>query len=439
MKRFRLITIGALVLAAGCSLVNTYDDIVPRVEGTYATGAEPSNDASAPDSATADATSDATDAGPPGSGGAIVVSATVEDDAGVESYVLSVLDPKDGRELSREKMVASAVRYDGLRDLWYIFESKTNDFVLAAGQPMVLHVRSLDVKTGAWTDLSQTPVPALEWYESIGVVNQRLGYVAYVDPEAGTGLQFVTINTASPSSISVINTLAIDINPVGVVATRSSTGAGGVISLVRTGVCDGSACPIELVPVRFPNGSTPIMDPPVQVSTTSKFAPASFAAMTAAERDLIITPRSSSDAAAPTFASTFDPQTHSQIGTTTTFFINDSAMRRAAISDCTNTAFVIGTNGDLFVHAVPIFEDGGGTATSAPTGHSGQSIYFEPTSKTVLVPFGQGSGHDFTAFRLGGTPDAPTLTKRLSPDWSPPNDLRPVLFGIRQPLPVTCN
>jgi hypothetical protein len=366
----------------------------------------------------------------------------VEDDAGVDTYVLAVLDPKDGHELSpRENMVVSAVRYDGLRDLWYIFESKTNDFVPGAGQPVVLHVRSLDVKTGAWTELSQTPVPTLQWYESIGVVNERLGYVAYVDPEAGAGLVFVTLNTSNPALISIVSSLPVDLNPVGVVATRSGTGTGGVISLVRTNVpaCSGNACPIELVPVRLPNGADPIMDPAVQVGTTSKFAPASFAAMTTADRDLIITPRANSDASTPSFASTFDPQTHSQIGTASAFLINDSALRRAAISDCTNTAFVIGTNSDLFVHAVPIFDDGGGTSTSAPTGHSGQSIYFEPTSKTVLVPFGQGSGHDFTAFRLGGTADTPTLTKRLAPDWSPPDDLRPVLLGIRQPVPLTCN
>jgi hypothetical protein len=64
-------------------------------------------------------------------------------------------------------------------------------------------------------------------------------------------------------------------------------------------------------------------------------------------------------------------------------------------------------------------------------------VYFEPCTKTVLAPFNQGAGFDYSAFKLGGTSAAPTLAKRDT-DWHPPTDVRPVLLGIRSPLPLQC-
>jgi hypothetical protein len=65
-------------------------------------------------------------------------------------------------------------------------------------------------------------------------------------------------------------------------------------------------------------------------------------------------------------------------------------------------------------------------------------VYFEPSTKTVLAPFAQGAGFDYSAFKLEGTETAPALTKRTA-DWTPPSDLRPILLGIREPLPIVCN
>ena len=94
----------------------------------------------------------------------------------------------------------AGVQYDGLRDLWYLFESKIADFVPGANDEVVLHVRQLDAKTGVWTELSKRTVPTLQSYDSIGVTRERLSYVAYKAPEAGAGLEYVTFNTSNPVS-----------------------------------------------------------------------------------------------------------------------------------------------------------------------------------------------------------------------------------------------
>jgi hypothetical protein len=110
-------------------------------------------------------------------------------------------------------------------------------------------------------------------------------------------------------------------------------------------------------------------------------------------------------------------------------------------------AFVVGTNADLNVHAVSIAStatpdaDGGLPAlsnASAAMGHSGQGVYFEPFTNTVITPFSQGKNFALTAFSLEGTPMAPQLVQRQAPRWVPPPDLRPNFVAAKTPFPPTC-
>jgi hypothetical protein len=442
-RPFRILLAASLVAAAGCSLVNSFDDVAPRTDGTYAQADATVIDVVPPsDVVTTDSSgSDSGDAAI-ASGGAIVVGGRVEDDAGALHYVLSVLDPANGHEIgTRENMVVAGLQYDGLRDLWYIFESKSNDFVPGANDQVVLHVRELNAKTGAWTERSQRTVPVIQSFDSIGVTRERITYVAYQAPEAGSGLEYVTLNTQNPAQVTDVNKLSVDVTPFGAMSTRSATGAGGYVNYLRinTNDCDaGNICQMELLPVRITNNA-PQFDPIVPLGYTVRFNVPSYAALTPpTDLDLVIFPRSGNDASAPSTIRRYDPVLHTEQQAPTDFIITDTGLKRAAVSNCANVAFVVGTNGDLRVHAIPIQANGGGTPTSASTGHSGQSVYFEPSSKTVLAPFAQGAGFDFSAFKLEGTSAAPALTKRTS-DWTPPSDLRPILLGIREPLPIQCN
>jgi hypothetical protein len=431
-----------LLSAAGCTLFNVFDDVLPPADGTYFADASFAEDAPGIVDVRPDQDEDAADSGPD-LPGVIVVGGQIEDDAGERHSVLTALDPASGRELGqREALVVSAIRYDGRRDLWFLFSSSTSDFVPGPTNQVYFHVRTLDLRTGQWTELSKTPVPTLYSYDFVVVLRDRIGYVAYTEPDSGasTTLDFVTLDTALPSSVSVLNRLPVDITPAGAMGTRSTTGAGGIVDLLRAnaGACDGSVCPIEFVPIRVPNGGLPVMDPPVEIGTGSASIRPSYGTFTQLNRNMVVFPRVSSDAAAPTTAALFEPATNNREGADTLFFMTDSNLRRAAISECTQTAFFVGTNSDLNVHAVPILGDGGGAPTKAPTGHSGQAVYFEPSSATVLAPFAQGKGFSFSAFRLGGTPNAPALIPRDGVDFIPPADLRPILLGVKEAVPIVC-
>jgi len=445
VRSFRTVAALAILCAAGCSLVNSFEDVVPRTDGVYVATDGSVIDVTQPDNfVPGDGSSDATDRAI-ASGGAIVVGGRVDDDAGKIKFVLAVLDPKNGHEIgTREDFVVTAVQYDGLRDLWYLFESKSGDFVPGVNDKVVLHVRQLDAKTGKWTEVSQRDVAVPQSYDSIGVTRERLSYVAYKAPEAGSGLEIVTYNTTDPASVAEMNRLALpnDITPYGAMSNRSQTGVGGFVNFLRSNTADcdaGNICQLELVPLRVPNGGSPVIDPLVPLGYTGRFGVPSYGTLVSADLDLVVFPRVGNDAAAPSTVRRFDPRNHAADPTTNDFIITDSTLRKAAVSNCANMAFVVGTNGDLKVHAIPIQDNGSGTPTNASTGHSGQTVYFEPSSKTVLAPFAQGSGFDFSAFHLEGTPTAPVLTKRIAPEWEPPADLRPVLLGIREPLPIVCN
>lgn len=435
MRPLRAALFSAMVVAAGCSLVNPFDDVAPRSDGTYA-----EVDATVLDAAP---TTDVADGGRDGARAALVVGGRVEDDAGASKYVLAVLDPASGREIgTREDMVVAGIHYDGLRDLWYVFESKSGDFVPGANDQVVLHVRALDAETGAWTERSSKLVPTIQSYDSIGATRERLTYVAYRAPEAGAGHEYVTFDTTDPTNLVEMNRLPVGALPFGAMPSRSPTGPGGFVNYLRISATDcdaGDVCQMELVPIRIPNSGSPVLDPIVPLGYIGRFDVPSYAVVPPPTNlDLVVFPRASDDASAPSKLRRYDPVLHTEQQTATDFVITDSSLKKAAVSSCANVAFVVGGNGDLRVHAVPIQPNGGGTPASASTGHAGQSVYFEPSSKTVLAPFAQGDGFGFSAFRLEGTPAAPLLTKRTS-DWTPPADLRPILLGIREPLPIACN
>lgn len=432
LRRTTRLAIASGVLASACSLVNSFDDVKPSAEGTYQPGAPSGFDGGvATDGAAIDAATE-----PPK--GAIVVAGQVERDGSLES-VLAVLDPASGREIApREAMVVAAIRYDGLRDAWYVFESKGQSFVPGPGDRVVLHTRTFDLATGTWTTVGSVDVPTLQSYDSIAVTRERLVYVAYENDAGAPAL--VTLSTSDLGNVTRVDTRPLDKVPRGLVGTRNRTGVGGTVTMIRTMAgnpdCpDGGTCP-EAVRVRVAAGA-PVIDAPLVIGPPqSAFAPPPvFASFPRIDREAIIFSRSANGE--PSRAQLFEPVTQSFEGTAAEFSVNDSLLRRGAVDDCQHILFVVAGNTDLNVHAVPLPETGSGTPTKISTGHSGQSVYYEATSKTVLAPFGQGTNFDLSAFHLGGTTAEPTLTRRDA-DWSPPRDIRPILLGIRTPLPITC-
>lgn len=433
LHRYGLWTMFAFV--AGCSLLNAFDDVqpTPTHDGTYNYG--PESTAPGQDSGSPITEGDA------GSSPVLVVGGQIDEKAdgaptGARSNVLTVLDLNTGREIGRrESFTASSIAYDGLRDLWYLFESSGN-FIPGRGDKTTMHVRSLDARTGAWTKLSSLEVPTLYWYDGVAITRERLTFVAHNSSDSGTALSLVTLDTSNPSAPRLLDQQDLATTPIGAIGVRSQTGPGGLVNLlqVNRAECDGGTCPLEALRVLVPNAGTPVLSNPVALQFISSFGvPAWSSVQCGGPWNMAVMP-ARGDASAE--VALFDPLTQAEVAARTPFSMTGGFLRRAAVDQVSRVVFVVETNGDLNLHAVPL--QSGGTPTKTPLGHSGQAVYFDSATKTVLAPFNQGAGFDFGAYRLGGTPLAPTLQRRQAPDWTPPTDLRPNLLGIREPLPIAC-
>ena len=137
-----------------------------------------------------------------------------------------------------------------------------------------------------------------------------------------------------------------------------------------------------------------------------------------------------------TFINTYTPQNEMQFGAPIPFQTGDGFFQPFAFAECQHQALLIATNEDLAVYSIPLTSASGMTARATTT-HSGQSVYFEPYTSTVLAPFTQGDGFELTAFTLAGSSATPTLTPRQT-GWSPPADVRPEVIAVRAPLPIKC-
>ena len=435
-----------VVLAMGCSLVNSLDDVqaLKRPDGTY--GFEQSDSGVVVPDAGVD-----TGVAPPVPDGVIAVSGEVESSDGTRQDVFTALDPATGRELSslsREKMVVSAIRYDGLRDLWFVFES-SGYHVPGERDTVTLHVRTLDRASGAWAEQSKITVPTLVFYGGVVVLRDRISYVAYRPrTDAGVAYDLVTLDTSNPASVTVMpNPYGIGTSvPAGVIGTRSTAGAGGTVNLAFTSssVCTpppGGRCPtkVSFQPVLVPNAGSPVPQALRDVPDYTALPGSAIvfgSVVCSGPQDLVVYP--SADDAGASLMVRFDPLTGMVNPQTTPFSMSPTTgtgLHAPAVDESRRIVFVVETNTDLNLTAVPLTP--GGTVARAPLGHSGQAVYYEPFTQTALAPFNQGSGHTFSAYRVGGTATQPTLTARQS-DWSPPSGLRPHTLDVRRPLPTTC-
>jgi hypothetical protein len=431
---------------AACSLVNAYDPLFAESAPDASEAASaPVNDAPAPQ----------VDAGP---SGAIVVAGQAEGD-GDAAYVLSVLDPATGHELSREPLTVTGLVHDGLSDLWYVFVTDGPSPFARPTDGVRVEVRSLDARHGTWQTLGAVAVPANVTLQA-AALHDRLTYVGYIlvdggAPEGGTDAAsdhdgsaetdggappdasgpttrtaIVAVDVSDPSHPSLYGTLKLSKDPLGIIGTPSSTGAGGVANLLERGACDGSAC-VEILRVLFPPGASPVLNSPIDLAPVPLVGSPAFGSFRGGGPvDLIATRPGTTQATLHSYL----PLNNQATGSPVSFDMAGINLKPLVVAECLKTALVVETNADLLVHAVPL---GGGAPATIGTGHSGQGVYFEPFTSTVLAPFSQGSGFELTAFKLGGTSDAPTLDRRLA-DWSPPADLRPILVATRQPAAFVC-
>jgi hypothetical protein len=420
---------------AACTLINAFDSVKPAV------------DASAPETggedAQIDASTEAGDAGP--ATGVIVVGGVIESDGG-HTAVLTAISPETGAELpkAREKLLVAAVHYDGLRDLWYVFETSGATHFPTPTDSVFLHIRTLDTHTGAWTEIQSFKVPTLVANTHVTVLRDRLVYVGYRTAADGqVGQDLVVVNTATPSQPTVENETPLAGNPIGVIGTRSTTTAGGHVTLLfdigtpEGGVCNGNPMCLETQLVTVGSEGVPSLGAMVERGVyTGSPAFGSFGASTGTPADYIGFLPNPPSGNPPGILQSYSPLTGLAIGSPLRFSTNDPFLRPIAFAECLGQALLIGTNTETAVTSLPV-TTAGGVGDRGVMQHSGQSVHFEPFTSTVLAPFTQGEGYELTAFKLGGaTPSS--LTLRQAPEWTPPAGLRPEIVATRIPIPFKC-
>ena len=483
---------------AGCSIVNSFDDVKPQNPR-----------------------------------GVIVVGGTIAGVGASDQYVLTALDPSNGSELAqaRRAMTVAAVKYDGARDLWYVFESGVvGHFFPLPTDPFYLHVMRLDAVSGAWTELGATSIPAGLSFSTTTVLTSSVAYVAYRD---GSSKQFdlVIVDTSNPSAIPPPAKLPLSSAPVALIGApgetdrvllcATSSGAGATASDAgasdgAAGAQDGEASDAESAEGAPPSdaeagvaeagdteagnieagdseagddagigttddgavdagadaragdaaGAEAGAQPAAQgtfATLTEYFVSGGFATVaheTVVTSEMVgplvgfaavqrlgtevpvamVVSRPLGAKMAATL-SLYDPVTLSVIGQAT-FPFADPNVQPPAFSTCDSFAFVVGTNVETNIYAVDIGTllagtgDGGVLAVQAPfqaTGNSGQGLYFEPYTNTVLAPFSQGDKFKLWAFAVQRAPDgAPQLVERQG--WSAGN-LRPNFIATKIPSP----
>lgn len=464
-----------------CTLINSFGDLRSAPSADASTDTTGGMDSPVETGGNGDSGKDGGSDAPFDSGfpdkGVIVISGRVSDDAGNFSGVLTAISPYDGTELpnARETLNVPVAQYDGLRDLWIIIETNGQSLFPTPNDKATLHLRTLDPMTGTWTTLGSLSVPPPVFGLS-AVVKNRLVYVGF-DPliDATSGTSFVTIDTSDPTAPNIYASLGLDVQPQGILGTRSISGNGGPVNMLESIPCgqrpkmdldvaddggdeggDGGGMDAAVDGGGIGGGeclavqhlTVPTNNDLPTLGTLNTLGPffgrAGYGSYlgppnTSSPLDVIgwAVPGSNPGAPGPTSISTYSPFNNAVQGQPISFQTSDGFFQPFAFSECNQQLLLTGTNEDLSIYSIP-FSSPAGT-TRITTSHSGQSLAYEPYTNTVLSPFTQGDGFVLDAFSLGGTVSSPQLTQRTgTASWNPPADVRPELLAIRKPLPIKC-
>ncbi len=457
---------------AACSLINDYDPLEPARTGTDASALDqsspdgaPVDGAPPPDQANGDGAADGGGPQAAPSPGILVLGGAASSDAG-DTFVLTALDPRTGSEFARARvpMKVHAVEYEAARDLWYVLESGGDGVYPLPGDPFFLHVRRLDRVTGAWTELAKVSLPAGVASLTTTVLGTTLAYVAYgaggeggvsaggsgpvngsestaaLTPSIQAAYGFVAVDTSDLTALTAC-VLPLSAAPNAVIGTPSPTSPNGGYATLGNYPGNGAMTTV-LVPAECNSLTHP---PAVENSITLPAGNAAFSEVPSGTTGQVMV-ASKGFGPGPALLSIYDPTSGDlEAQGSFTAGYTDGNIKAPAYSECLGQAIVTGTNTGTKIWVVPfgpstIAADGGAApltpAPPQPFGHSGQGVYFEPFTNTILLPFSQGSNFELTAFRLSGVAFEPITHTAL---WQPPPDLRPDFIGIRTPSPFPCS
>ncbi len=478
-SRFLPFFIASAGLSVGCSLVNSFDEVKAKiaadtgvlqdttVEDTVVDDTATTDTAQAPDTAVADtAVADmGTDTGPVEQGLIVLSARDPSGDAGVSgTYILTVLDPLTGKRVGTlandEKLAVMSIKYDELRDLWYVLVNKGQNRVDPAPTDKTeLQVRTYDRAAKKWTTISTLEIPPMFDDATVGVIGNGIAYLTAAVVDGGTELRLQVIDIAAPNMPKVGGTVslpAIGTSVAGLIATRAPSN-GGTVNVAFTRNCTGSTladvCEVAFQRVTVSVGFTPTAGATTKVADTPPSPTHGIVAFGsfingggAQTQDVIVEPPTG--AATKATLSRRNPQTNGvasgtspipftpgiDLGTT----LPSKRYPGLAVAECQKIVFVTDQLGQT-VTAVPL--DITGTPTPYSVGRPAQRVYFEPYTKSVLTPYGVSTNGEFQAITLSGEDKNPILKARAAASWSPPvgkatagEGLIPFVIGVKTKL-----
>jgi hypothetical protein len=474
---------GAVVLAAGCSLINSFDDVVPQADETGGspgtggkTGGTGGSDASADGgsggastggtSATGGTTTDGGGGGtPPGSGGAatggsgeikdsgadvfipggndgVIVAYYAPDGAAPSKRVLAVLSPVDGAELSSEPMGSvRGIANDVQTDLWYVFEATS----AAVTDPLTLHVRELNTKNGRWREVATVkgvPVPSTSRPQAL---NGRLAYLStppLVAPDpANVGL--TVLNTQNPGKIAPLTANAVPL-PQGVkqgLLGAPTSAIGGVLSVIYLSdtcapVEDGGTAVCDVNVLKYSVTNTVVPGTPKSVGKILPLGNPSFTLDPRGPSVVMALPVLKDNTGASCTPNPFSAGSLlkvnmndlAQIGATVTILTSTHRFGGSAAYDpCLDAAYLTSAIADKAIWSAPFAS--GGTVDKQCVAAAGGALLLEPYTRTLIRAVAGGSAAP-EFYSLTGTAAAPKVAQKSMPKL--PKNFAPVTMSVRE-------
>ena len=456
-SRAALVLVLPVAALASCSLINSFDDLKPTTDSGAADSAIDGDDSTSmtetgTDAPITDSGADGADATPV-ENGLIVIGGSHAADGGTAN-VLGVIAPATGKLIgSYESLTVPIIRYDGLRDLWYIFSTPRPSFSLVATDTITLSIRRWDSTKNQLVELSKKTVPTPLADETTVVLRNRIAYVAQIPGDAGATYNLLAIDTTDPTMPSVgVASAPLTEPPFAAVGTRSAltSASGGFVNLLYIQNCAASdagptSCELALQRSSFSTaiGTAPtttgsrvvIANVPSPAELTS-VSWGSFLNVTGSTHDVYAYPPLVATDKVTLFE--VEPSVATVIpGSTVTFKTSSRRLLPMAIAECNQIALVGDFDGQG-IFAVPMTTDTGAKVEIQTLGRVVQRIFYEPYTGTVLLPFKQSMLFDITAYTLSGTATMPKLARRPAASWTPPNDLQPYTLATKQPLDFPC-
>ncbi len=468
---------GCLVLTvcpvAACSVINSYDDVVPlKGAGGESNagngGAHTGGNGGANTGGDNPGGGDAGDGNPGGGAPAVpahgLLAVAGTDPTKNDVNVLSLIDPTTGHELARQTLTGGAavvgLAYDGAagKDAWFEFTGAS--FPADPTSKAALNVYGF-VDTGAsWKAISTKAVPGLPppRPETFVVLNDRLAYLSYTIVGGAPVDSLTVLDTTDPKLVTSLKFTALDFGTdtevLGMVGTRGvlgdPTATGGTLAIVVASACNGkqalrSCGAVKLLPVTV--GDDVSQSVPVDFSTSLIGEPAFASAQTGQLGYAAFT----LTAGKSVTLRHFDPRNLKDSETGSPAF-KAVWLGGLAYAECQDVALFTGVaQGSLF-SASP-----SGLTSEQPLYHSGQTVVYEPYTQHAITLYNPANsiftGSGFVAAGEGGaggaSGDQPSLesfdvtknaaiTPTDAAKWDPPADLAPNLAVARFPVAFGC-